>query len=465
MLPIAPPGGGNSPYNAFSAFAGNPMLLSLDVLKERGYLKEKDLHPPVFPKDQVDFGAAQRFKWPVLLKAFEAFEAGAGASAKQEFEAFCKRNEEWLEDYALFDALKEEDPSKSWVQWEPGLRSRDPKALQDARQRLAKSIRIRKFLQHEFFAQWNALRQRCAELGVGLIGDIPIFVAHDSADVWSRPEIFWIDPKGHPLKVAGVPPDYFSKTGQLWGNPLYRWKVLRSRGYDWWISRFRTAFECFDVVRLDHFIGFYNYWEIRAGSKTAEHGRWVLGPGEDLFDKARQALGPIQFIAEDLGVLTDEVADLRDRLGFPGLRVLQFGFGSDEDVENLQPDNVPERCVVYTGTHDNDTTMGWFRDKGGPSSTRSEEQVENERSRALAFLDSDGHEFNWDLIRLALISAADTAIIPMQDLLGLGSEARMNRPGTTEGNWNWRMREGAFSGDIARRLAELTDASDRRPSH
>ena len=464
MLPIVPPGMGDSPYNSISAFAGNPLLLSLQRLSREGYLPREYLSAPRFAEERADFAAVGRFKLPRLQKAFERFEEQSGFSANPEFQSFRAHNAAWLEDYALFSALRQAHAGAPWTRWEADLRERRPRALEKARRALYGQVRFQLFLQYQFFRQWRALRKQCHSLGIGIIGDIPIFVSHDSADVWSHPELFWLDKRGRPLKVAGVPPDYFSKTGQLWGNPLYRWDVMGRRGFDWWISRFRSAFEDFDAVRLDHFIGFHNYWEIPADSPTAERGRWVLAPGKDLFAQVEKKLGPLQFIAEDLGVMTPSVNALRDRFDFPGLKVLQMGFGTDADADGYKPHNYRRHCVVYTGTHDNDTTRGWFNDKSSLTSTRSREDIRKERAAVLRYLGTDGKDIHWDMIRLALMSVADTAIIPAQDLLGLGSSARMNLPGTAQGNWGWRLKDGAFSGKIRQRWASLTKTYGRASS-
>lgn len=456
VLPVAPPGFGESPYNALSAFAGNPLLISLDALAEQGLLPGKLLDAPGFPEERVDFSAVQSFKLPRLREAFERFEAEPNAPSRRDFQLFRASNAFWLEDYALFCALRQVHAGAPWTQWEAGLRSRRESALEKARRSFDAEIRFHAFLQHRFSLQWRALRRRCQELGVGLIGDIPIFVSHDSADVWSHPELFALDKRGQPTLVAGVPPDYFSKTGQRWGNPLYRWNAMARDGYAWWISRFRRGFEHFDSIRLDHFIGFHNYWEIPASCPTAERGRWVLAPGQELFCAVKKKLGALPFIAEDLGVVTPQVRALRDRFGFPGLRVLQMAFGTDADADIYKPHNHPRHCVVYTGTHDNDTTAGWFNDQSSATSTRTKEEIGRERAAILGYLGTDGSDVHWDMIRLALMSVADTAVIPVQDLLGLGSEARMNLPGTSGGNWAWRMKDGALTEEIQRRWAELT---------
>ncbi|HVA66995.1 MAG TPA: 4-alpha-glucanotransferase [Elusimicrobiota bacterium] len=463
MLPVVPAGAGASPYSARSVFAGEPLLVSPEFLVEAGYLSLGDLKPPRLSGDRADFAAARRAKRPLFERAFDAFERGACDAARQDFDSFRAANKAWLDDWALFSVLREANGGAAWTGWESGLRRREPGALKTARRVLARPILVEIFVQHQFFRQWSRLRARARELGIGLIGDIPIFAAHDSAEVWAHQDIFQLDGDGMPAAVAGVPPDYFSRTGQLWGNPLYRWDEMRRRGYAWWMERFGRAFERFDAVRLDHFIGFHNYWEIPAGAKTAEAGRWVPGPNDELFLRAKEALGPLQFIAEDLGVVTEGVKALRDRLGLPGIRVLQMAFGTDLEADSYLPHNYPENCVAYTGTHDNDTTLGWFNDSGGESSTRTQAQIEKERAAVMRYAETDGRNLNWDFIRLAFSSKANTAVVPMQDILGLGSKDRMNLPGTAEGNWRWRMKEGSFTPGLAGRLAEMTARFGRRP--
>ena len=454
MLPVVPPSAGNAPYVGFSAFALSPLLLNLELLARAGWLEPADLEPPAsFPDGRVDYLAAQRFKDPRLEMAFEAFERLAPAHERERFEAFSAANDSWLSDYALFFAIKEKHGGAVWTQWEPALRSRAPAALASAAAELARRIRFHKFAQHQLHLQWTSLRERCRALGVGLMGDLPIYVAHDCADVWAHQDLFLLGPDGRPTFVSGVPPDYFSETGQLWGTPIYRWEVHRQRGYDWWKARIRRTFELFDAVRLDHFIGFQRYWEVPAREATAKNGRWVDGPGAGFFDAVLNALGPLELVAEDLGVVTDEVRQLRDRFNMPGMRVLQFAFGGEPRLNENLPHHYHRRCVVYTGTHDNDTAMGWFGKAGA-----------KERDFARKYLGADRRSFHWQLLRAAWMSVADTAIAPAQDLLGLGTEARMNLPGTPEGNWEWRMGAGALDGRIAERLAEMTETYGRKPS-
>jgi 4-alpha-glucanotransferase len=457
ILPLGPTGYANSPYQCLSVFAGNPLLMSLERLVEGRLLEPADLEGvPSFPKDRVDYDSVVEFKMPLLKKSFEAFETKAAPSEREQFEVFCEQNASWLETYSLFMALKDAHDLAAWNTWEEDIQKRDPKSLENWKRKLNHEIRYHKYQQYQFFEQWSELKRYCNEQGIRLIGDMPIFIALDSAEVWSHPEMFHLDDSGRPTVVAGVPPDYFSKTGQLWGNPLYRWGVMARDGYAWWIERFRATHALVDIIRLDHFRGFEKYWEVPGTDVTAMNGRWVSGPGVEPFQAVRRTLGTLPVIAEDLGVITPEVDALRDQLSFPGMRVLQFAFGSDPKADDYKPHNYPRNCVVYTGTHDNNTTVGWFRGKDVRDCTESKQQRETEKQSVLKYLGTDGHEINWDFIRLALMSVADAAIIPLQDVLGLGSEARMNLPGTTEGNWCWRFLPDMLTEEIKARLRELT---------
>ncbi len=464
MFPLGPLGISHSPYQTLSAFAGNPLLISLDRFCEAGLLRREDLNPvPRFNSSCVDYAAVFNYKEPLLRKAFETFKKKKMGSRRSGYDAFCNHHASWLSDYALFCALKEQYGGLPWTKWPPEVRLGKSSTLAHVQEELKDHVHYYQFLQFEFFQQWAELKRYCNERKIGLIGDIPIFVSPDSADVWAHPELFWLGADGRPTVVAGVPPDYFSRKGQLWGNPLYRWAVLRERGYDWWIDRFRVTFERFDAVRLDHFIGFERYWEIPASSKTAQNGRWEKGPSADFFNKVLHELGPLELIAEDLGVVTPEVIALRDKFNFPGMRVLQFAFKGGSDSNSYLPHNFINRCVVYTGTHDNDTTVGWFKDRGSASSTRSGKEIKRERKRALDYLNSAGKKIHWDMIRLALQSIADTAIVPVQDIIGLGSAARMNLPGTPFGNWKWRMKKNAINKSAVKRLRRLTEIYHRIP--
>mgnify|MGYP005845219981 CR=1 FL=1 len=461
MLPVVPTGEGDSPYMSPSAFAGNPLLVSLHELAERGLLSADDLAaPPRMSGGRADFAAAAKFKLPRLRRAYERFGPGGNGRRDAGFEAFCAAQAGWLDDFALFCALKDARGGRTWTDWEPELRIRKAAALAKARESLAAEVRFHRFVQYQFHRQWSALRDRCRELGVGLIGDVPIFVAHDSSDVWADPEVFDLDPAGRPRTVAGVPPDYFSATGQLWGNPQYRWDRLKRRGYDWWIARLAAAAERFDAVRLDHFIGFQRFWEIPAGAPDATTGRYRPGPGADLFTAVLAAVPGLQLIAEDLGVLTPEVEALRDRFGLPGMRILQFAFGPGPEGEKARPHNFPRRCIAYTGTHDNDTSIGWLRDPSARTGPAADERTLARRYAGT----TDPKRFAWDLTRVGYQSPADTVIIPVQDVLGLDTRARMNFPGTATGNWRWRLTEGQFADAHAAALRELAETYSRLPA-
>ena len=451
LMPLGPTGFGDSPYACFSAFAGNPLLISPERLREDGLLSESDLaHSPGFPEDRVDFGPVIQFRKELLRRAWCNFKSQATAGQRGDFEDFCRACASWLDDFALFMALKEVHQTV-WNVWEKDLVRRKPAALHRAAKKYSDLVQSQKFAQYLFFKQWKALKQYANDLGIRIIGDIPIFVAYDSADVWAHPEFFQLDDDRAPTVVAGVPPDYFSKTGQLWGNPLYKWDVMAHEGFQWWVERFRANLEMLDIIRLDHFRGFEAYWEVLASEKTAINGHWVKAQGDALFRTLHAKIGNVPIIAEDLGVITPPVEELRDAFGFPGMKVLQFAFGDDPDNKYL-PHNFIPNCAVYTGTHDNDTTLGWYRH----SST------EDERDFVRRYLATDGREIHWDMIRLAFSSVAHTAVVPLQDVLGLGSEARMNYPGKASGNWAWRFREGQLTPDILHRLVELLRLYGRR---
>ncbi len=452
VLPLGPTGYGDSPYQCFSAWAGNPLLISLERLIEQGFLDASALHgAPQFPEGRVDFERLIPWKTAVL----EMARHGPG------FEAFCEANRHWLDDFALFAALKAHHQGAAWTHWEPGARDRDPKGIARWRDQLAQQIDSQKLLQFFFFEQWRELREYARGRGVRIMGDLPIYVAHDSADVWTNRQYFRLDAQGNPTVVSGVPPDYFSKTGQLWGNPIYRWDVLAGDGYRWWLNRFRATFEMVDMIRLDHFRGFEAYWEIPASEPTAVHGRWVKGPGAELFRAAKAKLGELPLVAENLGVITPEVEAIREEFGFPGMAVLQFAFGTDPQAPTFRPHNYPREVVAYTGTHDNDTTVGWWTTQGSGDSTRTDEDIRRERDFAMRYLNTDGSEIQWTFIRALEGSVASTVIVPLQDVLGLGTEARMNQPATLGGNWRWRYRPGALQPELARRMRELTKLYDR----
>ena len=461
VLPLGPTGYGESPYQCFSAFAGNELLIALDPLAAEGLLGAADLaSPPPFDPKAADFAGALDYKMPRLEKAYRTFEDGASASQRDAFEAFRREQGAWLSEFALFTVAKQAHGGVSWTDWDEDIRARRPEAIARWRSAHADAIRSREFRQYLFFAQWRALKAAAHARGVRIMGDIPIFVAHDSADVWARPDLFQLREDGRPESVAGVPPDYFSATGQLWGNPLYRWDRMEAEGYAWWIARFRATFDLVDVVRVDHFRGFEAYWKVAGDATTAERGEWVKGPGERLFAAVEAALGKLPIVAENLGVITPEVEDLRRRFGYPGMAILQFAFGSDPQGSTFIPHNYERHLVAYTGTHDNDTTVGWWNGEGG-NSTRSATDVEAERAFALDYLKSDGAEVHWDFIRAVIASVADLAIVPLQDVLGLGSEARMNLPGRAGGNWGWRFGEGDITPEITERLRRMTDIYGR----
>lgn len=453
VLPLGPTGYGDSPYQSFSAFAGNPYLISPDRLIADGLLKREDLGGVRFPAGRVDFGAVIPFKVKLLARAWENFQAGAAKALRPLFDSFCAEQISWLDDLALFMALKEAHSGASWLTWEPELARRRTAALNRAQEKLGRAADRYRFQQFLFFRQWNELKTYANAHGVQIIGDAPLFVSSDSADVWAQPQLFHLDKSGRPTVVAGVPPDYFSPTGQLWGNPLYDWKAARRTDYAWWLARLRAMLRQFDLVRLDHFRGFEAYWEIPADQLTAEVGRWVKGPGAALFDALRATSendsSALPILAEDLGVITPEVEALRDGLSLPGMKVLQFAWG--DGPENLfLPHNFSQNSVVYTGTHDNDTTRGWY-------ATASEK----ERDFCRRYLGRDGADISWDFIRLAWASVALVAIAPVQDVLALGSEARMNLPGTLGGNWSWRYSGSGLTEFVLERLGQLTELYGR----
>jgi 4-alpha-glucanotransferase len=465
MLPLGPTGYGNSPYQTYSAFAGNPLLLSLEQLRDEGLLSASDLlQVPPLPPHRVDYDAVRAVKEELLWKAFEHYQGGAVHSQGDALAAFAERQADWLEDYALFMALKEAHHGLPWNQWPRDIARRDPAALAEWGKMLAARVQFHRFLQYQFFRQWQGLRTECHRQGIQLFGDIPIFIAHDSADVWAHPELFYLDTLGNPTVVAGVPPDYFSRTGQRWGNPLYRWEVMAASGYAWWMQRLRTAQQMVDIIRLDHFRGFEAYWEVPAADVTAVNGRWVEGPGAAFFVALHETLGTLPIVAEDLGLITPAVHALRQRFGFPGMRVLQFAFGGDPGTNEHAPHNYTHDSVVYTGTHDNNTSLGWLHEVESPESTEAQTQIAAERAMALKYMGSNGRHIHWDMIRLALASVADIAIIPLQDVLGLGQEARMNYPGKAVGNWEWRYTAGMLNGELAGRLRELTEIYGRVPT-
>ena len=451
VLPLGPIGYGNSPYSSTSAFAGNPLLISLERLAERGWIDSAKLDGLVAGSGPVEYDQVFAKKMPLLFGAASTFLRSGSGDALRRFERFRTENAWWLDDFVLFDALRARAKLESWNLWPRDLAHREPAALEKAREELADDIQIRSALQFAFYEQWRALRRYCAERAIRVVGDVAIFMNHDSADVWTHQELFRLNENLEPEVVAGVPPDFFSQTGQRWGNPLYRWDVMKERGYEWWIQRLRWATQSCDYIRLDHFRGFDQFWEIPASEPTAVNGRWVDGPRDDLFLKLREALGGMPFFAEDLGYITPEVHALRERLQIPGMAVLQFGFG-DEGSHIYLPHRAAGK-VIYTGTHDNDTVVGWWN--SGAS--------EQERRNAEAYVGRCEDGIHWALIRAAQGSPASLSIIPLQDVLGLGSEARMNTPSLHGGNWRWRCDLGRLTGELAGKLALLAELTDRLP--
>jgi 4-alpha-glucanotransferase len=452
VLPLGPTGYGDSPYQCFSAFAGNTLLVSPDKLVADRLLAEDDLNNrPEFGIDRVDYGAVFGWKNELLRRAYGAFLAIEDDDLTNEFNSFCAEHAYWLDDYSLYRAIKESDGQRAWYEWPETLRLRDPQTIESAVERLADGIRAEKFYQFIFFRQWGRVKEHANSLGIKIIGDLPIFVALDSADVWRHQDQFKLNADGSPQVVAGVPPDYFSSTGQRWGNPIYNWDAMADDGFRWWISRFRASLEMFDIVRIDHFRGFASAWEVPGGDKTAENGTWVEVPGRELFTAVREELGSMPIVAEDLGEITPDVEALLEEFHFPGMRILQFGFGGDAGNLHL-PHNYIKNCAAYTGNHDNDTSNGWFASLGKP-----------ERNHCLQYLNSDGAEIHWDMIREVWASVADTAIAPMQDILGLGNDGRMNLPASVGGNWDWRLTSSTDDTGLADRLREMTAIYGRLP--
>ena len=452
VLPLGPLGLGNSPYSSTSAFAGNPLLISLERLADRGWIDRSKLDILPIGTGAVDYASVFHQKLPLLFEAARNFLDSAPANARSRYENFCHQNRWWLDDFVLFDALRARFKLKSWNNWPHELTHRNAEALAEARTKMQDDLDVRSAVQFFFYEQWQALRSYCAERSIRLAGDIAIFVNFDSADVWTHPDLFRLTAELEPEVVAGVPPDFFSKDGQRWGHPLYRWDVMKAQGYGWWIDRLRWATRSFDYLRLDHFRGFSQFWEILANEPTAIHGRWVDGPKDDLFDKVREALGGLPFFAEDLGYITPDVHALRDRLKIPGMAVLQFGFG-DPGAHIHLPHTFTCEKVVYTGTHDNDTMAGWWATGA----------TELERQYVQAYLGCCEGDIHWAMIRAAFRSVANLCIVPLQDVLGLGSEARMNVPSLEEGNWRWRFSADLLRPEVAKKLAALTEICDRLP--
>jgi 4-alpha-glucanotransferase len=444
LLPLGPTGYGDSPYQCFSAFAGNPFLISSTLLIDEGLLLLEDLQDrPDFSTESVDFGPVIQWKLKLLDRAYNNFVQKQPEEITEKFQQFINQEQDWLFDFALFMAIKELNGGLSWDYWDDGLRKRDGKALknfQDENKTLIESHMFKQFL---FFTQWTGLKNYANDQGIKIIGDIPIFISFDSSDAWSNPELFYFDEDLKPTVVAGVPPDYFSATGQLWGNPLYRWEVHKQDRYKWWLKRINSTLKLFDFIRLDHFRGFVNYWEVPAGNETAEIGQWLPGPGADFFEVMQNELGVLPIIAEDLGEISTDVYILRDQFDLPGMKILQFAFSSDPEDPFL-PHNYPVNCVAYTGTHDNDTVLGWYQSA----------PVE-EKDFCRRYLARSGENISWDLIRAVWSSVAKITIAPLQDFLGLGTEARMNYPGRPSGNWSWRVLSHQINSDLAQRINEI----------
>lgn len=454
VFPLGPTGYGDSPYQCFSAFAGNPLLVSPDKLMEDGFLTKDDLnHPPTSDPAKVDFGSVINYKKSILQRAFNNFKKDSNG-LEGDFNKFCKAHEEWLDDFSLFMALKAYHKGEVWSGWEKGLVHRTPKAINEWTKKLSDEILYHKFVQFNFFRQWKAVREYTNKAGIKIVGDMPIFIAYDSADLWANKEEFTVDKAGKLTFIAGVPPDYFSATGQLWGNPLYKWDLMEKNDFLWWRKRFASLLETVDIIRIDHFRGFAAYWKIPGGSKTAEPGKWIKAPGEKLFNIVKKHLGDLPILAEDLGVITPDVEALRDHFDFPGMKVLQFAFGDGMERKFL-PHNFVPNCVVYTGTHDNDTTKAYFQ--------KEKEKDGGIFEHAQKYLNYFGDDILTELIRTAYASVAVFVIIPMQDILNLGGEARMNFPSTLGGNWSWRFTWDQINENLTKHYYGLANLYERPP--
>lgn len=450
ILPLGPTGYGDSPYQCFSSVAGNPLLINLDLLVEQGFLSKKDLKSnPNLLDSEVDYEFVIHYKFDKLKTAYANFQASGNAEAKNDFASFCAANTHWLEDFALFMALKGEHNQVAWQEWDPAYVNRDPKALQEFSENHVDEIDFRRFIQWLFFRQWASVKEYANSKGIKIIGDIPIYISGDSVETWTQPQIFLFDENKNPVKVAGVPPDYFSKTGQLWGNPIYDWEYHKKTNFIWWKERIKANLELFDMVRIDHFRGFSEFWAVPFGEETAMNGEWLPCPGDELFTSLKDEFGELPIIAEDLGVITDDVVALREKFGFPGMKILQFAFDSDEDNDYL-PHTYDKNFVVYTGTHDNDTATSWYKLASNENKTSVREYLGHKPEKGA-----------WDFIRLAHSSTANMSVIPLQDLLNLGNEARMNLPGTTQDNWKWRFKKGDLTKALAKRMRKLTKVYGR----
>ncbi len=445
ILPLGPTGYADCPYSSFSTFAGNPYLIDLDILQEEGLLLKSDLPTKDFPTGEVDYGVLWETRFRVLNKAFENYRKNALDQKKAKMREFSQKHAGWLSDFALFMALKKFYGGKPWNEWDKGHRNRENDALNRAREDLRDEIEFQVWMQYEFYRQWQRVHKLANDKGIQIMGDIPFYVSGDSADAWSNTDIFCYDETLKPTRVAGVPPDYFSATGQLWGNPLYNWDKMKENDFKWWLSRIRSQLELVDIIRIDHFRAFAAYWAVPYGEKTAVNGEWIAAPGKELFEIVRRELGDLPIVAEDLGLMTTDVAELRDYFGFPGMKVLQFAFDSDEENDYL-PHTYNQNCIVYTGTHDNDTLMGWYK---------SAKEEDRDLARRYLPICSD-EAIHRAFLRAAWASTALFAIVPVQDILGLGSEARMNVPGVAEGNWKWRVKDGDLTTELVVYLRNLS---------
>lgn len=455
LLPLNPtnPGGGNSPYYSSSAFAGNPLMISPELLRKDGLLSKSDLtNSPDFPKNKVDFDTVITYKEKLFQIAFQNFKNN-NHHLTEAYSEFCSEHSLWLNDFTMFTALKNHFDQKIWLEWPKEIRESQSDAVQSFKEKLKEQIEFGKFLQFVFFQQWNKLKKYCEEKSVEIIGDVPYYVSLDSAAVWMNYQIFKLEENRHPTHIAGVPPDYFSKTGQLWGNPVYRWDTLKEQKYKWWINRLNHNLAIYHWIRIDHFRGFVGYWEVEASEKTAINGKWVNAPAEDFFNTLLQENPQLPIIAEDLGVITDDVKEIIQKFNFPGMRILQFAFSENIANNSYAPHNHIPNCLVYTGTHDNNTIKGWFQ-----------EEIDTEtKKRLFKYIGYPvkPKDIHWELIRLALMSVANMAIVPIQDILGLNSDAKMNRPGTANGNWRWRLAPGQISKSVIQKLREMTEIYGR----
>ena len=454
ILPLGPTSYGDSPYQSFSTFAGNPYFIDLDTLAEKGWLTKEACEASDYGDNEsyIDYGRIYNSRFVLLKQAF----LNSDILSDEKFTEFCKANQHWLPDYALYMALKNQNDGKSWIEWEEEIRLRKPEAVEYYKKELEEECNFYEFLQYEFHEQWTKVKEYAHKKGIQIVGDVPIYVAFDSADTWANPELFQLDEKNLPLGVAGCPPDAFSATGQLWGNPLYNWAYHKKTGYDWWLKRIAYCFDLYDIVRIDHFRGFDEYYSIPYGNETAVDGTWMPGPGMDLFRTIEEKLGKLNIIAEDLGFLTESVLQMLSDSGFPGMKVVQFAFDPNGGSAYL-PHNYPENSVVYTGTHDNDTTRGWYHSTDKAIRDFAKEYMNAQR------LDED--DLAWDFIRLAMSSIANLCVTPMQDLLNLDGKARINVPSTLGGNWTWRMEKGQFDEKTVERLKRMTWLYERLPEY